>query len=83
MDRSVPPNMRVTADSRVSVLRTTLVFCFLPTSSQPSEGETGRAISEASSSVGREAEVDREDSVLDTILRSSSCRVSMNHPRNS
>lgn len=63
MERSLPPNKRETADSRDSVARTTWVFCFLPTSSQPEDesalplmpaapGETGRSTSRLDESLG-------------------------------
>lgn len=52
MERSLPPNKRETEDSRDSVARTTWVFCFLPTSSQP-EDESALPLAPAPGEIGR------------------------------
>lgn len=76
--------MRETADSRAEVFRTTLVFCFLPTSSQPSEGEDGRPMATASPLASEGVLLDLlVDSLRATNCKISSWRVSIKKPRNS
>lgn len=76
-----PPKSLLTADSFVSVLRTTFVFCFLPTSSQPSPpsplalGDVGLAIdlsSESPLAAGADLAVTRDVCVRERMYRISS-----------
>jgi hypothetical protein len=78
----------VMADSRVSVLRTTFVFCFLPTSNHPSPsvsapGETGRCIERSSCALPLERGLvdGREGAKRERRIRSSSCSVFRKNPR--